>query len=141
MAYNVSRLTKKNSARFTITGRDTRACKLVFDSPISDFTVHGSGDHRDRRFPDVRQSGGSREIRLWSRTWDRAWVVDVDWEGQGDQQGDKVGMTGRAVCLWSDDNQVGVIPALDEIRHFAPGWVAVTKAGDGLFEGYKRFKL
>ena len=137
--YNVSRVSKENSARFTIMGRDTRACKLTFESPISDFTVRGSGPN-DKRFPAVPE-GGSKEIRLWSRTWNRAWVVDVHWEGQGDQEGAIVDLEGKVVCLWSDDNKEGVIPALDELRHFAPEWVAVTKAGDGLVEGYKRFKI
>lgn len=137
--YNVTRVSGKNSARFTVMGRETRACKLIFDSPVSDFAVHGSASN-DKRFPVVPE-GGSKEIRLWSRTWNRAWVVDVEWEGQGDQEGEVVDLEGKVVCLWSDDNREGVIPALDELRHFAPGWVAVTKAGDGLVEGYKKFKL
>ena len=137
--YNVSRVARENSARFTIMGRNTRACKLTFDSPISDFTVRGSAPN-DKRFPTVPE-GGSKEIRLWSRTWNRAWVVDVKWEGQGDQEGEIVELAGKVVCLWSDDNKEGVIPALDEVRHFAPEWVAVTKAGDGLVEGYKKFKV
>jgi Peptidase family M28 len=137
--YNVSRVPKENSARFTIMGRDTRACKLTFDSPISDFTVRGSAPN-DKRFPIVPE-GGSKEIRLWSRTWNRAWVVDVKWEGQGDQEGEIVDIAGKVVCLWSDDNKEDVIPALDELRHFAPEWVAVTKAGDGLVEGYKKFAV
>jgi Peptidase family M28 len=137
--HNVTRVPGQNSARFTITGRDTRACKLTFASPVSDFAVRGSAPN-DKRFPNVPE-GGSKEIRLWSRTWNRAWVVDVQWEGQGDQKGEVVDLEGKAVCLWSDDNNEGVIPALDELRHFAPGWVAVTKAGDGLVEGYKRFKI
>jgi Peptidase family M28 len=137
--YNVTRLPKRNSARFTVMGRETRACKLTFDRPISGFTVHGSAPN-DKRFPPVPE-GGSKEVRLWSRTWNRAWVVDVEWEGQGNQEGEIVDMEGKVVCLWSDDNKEGVIPALDELRHFAPGWVAVTKAGDGLVEGYKKFMI
>lgn len=137
--YNVSRVPKENSARFTIMGRNTRACKLTFDSPITHFTVRGSASN-DKRFPVVPE-GGSKEIRLWSRTWGRAWVVDVKWEGQDDREGELVDIGGKVVCLWSDDNREGVIPALDELRHFAPGWTAVTKAGDGLVEGYKKFKI
>ncbi|ERF72867.1 hypothetical protein EPUS_08480 [Endocarpon pusillum Z07020] len=137
--YNVTRVSSKNSARFTVMGRESRACKLTFDSPIHNFMVHGSAP-TDRRFPIVPE-GGSKEIRLWSRTWNRAWVVDVEWEGPADQESEIVDLEGKVVCLWSDDNREGVIPALDEVRHFAPGWVAVTKAGDGLVEGYKKFKI
>jgi hypothetical protein len=50
-------------------------------------------------------------------------------------------MTGKVMCLWSDVNQVGLIPAFDEAVHYAPEWVAVTKASDGLVEGYKAFKV
>jgi hypothetical protein len=65
--------------------------------------------------------------------------VDVEWlVGDGEQLGDE-GMEGKVVCLWSDDNVEGVIPALDEIRRFAPDWSAVSKAQDGLVEGFKRF--
>lgn len=48
-------------------------------------------------------------------------------------------MDGRVVCLWSDNNEPGLIPALDEIRHYAPDWVAISKLGDGLVEGSKAF--
>jgi len=41
--------------------------------------------------------------------------------------------------MWSDANQEGVIPALDEARKFLPVWTAVTKFADGLVEGGKRF--
>ena len=163
------RTRKANSARFTLSGRNTRACKLVVDRPalISNFHVHGSGPN-DKRFPPVpsEEEGGTREIRLWSRTWDRAWVVDVEWEyldedyyayvdGQADGDDGKLessseaklkpkpepGLTGNVICLWSDENHEGVIPALDEVRHFAPLWTTVTKAEDGLVEGRKRFEI
>jgi Peptidase family M28 len=133
--YNVSRIDLdglKSLSRFMLYGRDTRACKLVFDSPVSDFHVHGAAPV-DKRFPPVPQSG-SKEIRLWSRTWDRIWTVDVQWEGTSD-------LTGKVVCLWSDVNEAGVIPAFDEARHFVPEWIAVTKAGDGLVEGFRRFSV
>jgi hypothetical protein len=48
-------------------------------------------------------------------------------------------MEGKVVCLWSDTNREGIIPALDEARKFLPVWTAVTKLGDGLVEGEKRF--
>jgi hypothetical protein len=122
-------------ARFTVEGRDTRACKLVFDAPIQKFSVMGMGP-TDDRFPSVPQ-GGSKEIRLWSRNWNNTWTVDVRWNNEKLSDG----MSGKVVCLWSDVNQRGVIPAWDEAQHYTPEWVAMTKAGDGLLEGYKRFKV
>jgi hypothetical protein len=137
LTYNISRSADANTARFMVSGRNTRACKILFDSPISNLHVHGAGPN-DKRFPPVPEAG-SKEIRLWSRTWNRTWTVDVEWEGQGANEGLKTGMEGKVVCMWSDANQEGIIPALDEARKFLPVWAAVTKLGDGLVEGGKRF--
>jgi hypothetical protein len=43
-------------------------------------------------------------------------------------------------CMWSDVNQPGVIPALDEIWRFEPVWSVVSKGGDGLVEGWRDWK-
>ena len=154
LSFSVLRLSNdSNSAHFRVRGRDTRACKLQFDDPIWDFRVRGAG--KDERFKRVSEHG-SKEIRLWSRTWDREWEGDVWWGKEPKekrdeqsilQEGDDAGLesttslNGRVVCLWSDDNRRGVIPALDEIRRFAPAWVAVTKNADGLVEGSKAFSV
>ncbi len=124
----------KTEAQFYVTGLQTRACKLVFNRPISDFSVAGAGD--DKRFKHVSDSG-SRELRLWSRTWDRGWNVTVKWDAGGDDEGD--GLDGRVVCLWSDANDSGTIPALDEAWRFAPTWVAIANNQNGLVEGSKAF--
>lgn len=138
LSFNVMRSPNRTEAHFRLWGRDTRACKIQFDRPISDFRVDGGADdERFRRVPD----GGSREIRLWSRTWEKPWSVTVRWRADRDDKRRVTGLDGRVVCLWSDDNETGVIPALDEIRHFAPDWVAITKKGDGLVEGSKSFLL
>ncbi|KAL2223034.1 hypothetical protein M432DRAFT_597109 [Thermoascus aurantiacus ATCC 26904] len=130
VSFNVSHTVGKNQARFEISGKNTRACKLLFDSPISDFSVAGSA--LDGRFPHISPEG-SKEIRLWSRTWENTWTVDVQWPRDG--------LSGKVVCLWSDNNQAGVIPALDEIRQYAPDWVAVSKLSDGLVEGIRSFTI
>ena len=132
LTYNMSSLSA-TSARFVIkSGLNSRACKLLFPTshPIKSVNVKGASEP-DERFPTIPY-GGSREVRLWSRTWNRTWTVDVGWGGKG-------GFDGRVVCLWSDVNQVGVIPAYDEAMHYVPEWVAMTKAGDGLVEGWKQF--
>ncbi|KAL6713277.1 hypothetical protein ACLMJK_008742 [Lecanora helva] len=125
----------RTEAHFYVSGRETRACKIVFNRPISDFSVDGADD--SGRFEKVSEHG-SKELRLWSRTWDRGWNVKVKWEADGEGDGG-IGMDGRVVCLWSDANDMGTIPALDEIRRFAPIWVAVTKSQDALVEGSKAF--
>ena len=133
LTFHIFRAPNSTEARIRLWGRNTRACKIQFNQPISDFRVEGAGD--DKRFQRVPEEG-SKEIRLWSRTWEKEWTVKVKWQPQ---PGNGYGIDGRVVCLWSDDNETGVIPALDEIRHFAPDWVAVTKNGDGLVEGSKAF--
>ncbi|KAL3415125.1 hypothetical protein V8F44DRAFT_632151 [Aspergillus fumigatus] len=100
-------------AQLSISGRNTRACKVVFDRPVLDFQVADSA--YDPRFP--------HEIRLWSREWGHTWT-ETDEKGPG--------LSGRVVCLWSDGNSAGVIPALDEVRR---------KLSDGLVEGSRRFEV
>lgn len=153
LSFNVTRVNASdsdNKARFVVSGKNTRACKLTFETPIAAFHVDGQAS-KDKRFSPVPEDGSS-EIRLWSRTWDRTWTVDVSWDNpspdpspelQDDDASMKANGTlqGTVVCLWSDANQNGLIPALDEAMHYVPDWVAVTKAGDGLVEGYKRFKI
>lgn len=136
LSFNVSRNVSTNEASFHLSGRNTRACKIVFNSPISDFSVDGSGE--DNRLKRVSEEG-SKEIRLWSRTWEKPWDVKVRWAVSEGKQAGEEGLDGRVVCLWSDENETGIIPALDEVRHFAPEWVAVTKADVGLVEGSKAF--
>lgn len=138
LSLNVIRSPNRTEAHFRLWGHDTRACKIQFDRPISDFSVKDAGD--DKRFQKVSESG-SKEIRLWSRTWEKPWSVTVRWKTGGDEKNRGKGLDGKVVCLWSDDNETGVIPALDEVRHYAPDWVAISKLGDGLVEGSKSFSV
>jgi len=135
LTFNATRFPDNaTAARFYISGRESRACKIVFNRPITDFSVEGAGE--DKRFLKTSELG-SKELRLWSRTWSRGWNVSVRWDAG--QEGEGEGLDGRVVCLWSDANERGLIPALDEVWRFAPVWVAVTKNQDGLVEGSKAF--
>jgi hypothetical protein len=107
----------------------------VFDSPIRKFRVKGQGPV-DERLLTVPQ-GGSKEIRLWSRTWDRTWTVDVRW----DHKVNDPKLNGTVICEWSDVNQKGLVPAYDEALHFLPEWAAITKAADGLVEVHEHFSV
>jgi hypothetical protein len=138
--YNVTRVknstSKMNEAVFRLSGKNTRACRLLFDRYITDFNVTGFGS--DPRFPRVG-SKGCKEIRLWNRQWGGEWEVNVQWEKGNEEQGD--GLDGKIVCLWSDANEVGTIPAWDEVLRFMPRWSVATKLSDGLVEGSKSFKV
>ena len=139
LAFNASRAPDGSpSARLRVSGRKTRACKILFNRPLAHFDVAGAGADARPRFRKVSEHGAS-ELRWWTRTWEKELDVTVRWDaGDGDEEaGD--GLDGRVVCLWSDANEPGVIPALDEARRFAPIWVAIANNGQGLVEGSKAF--
>lgn len=129
--FNITHDVTHKSANIVLYGKNTRSCRLHFDSPVSKFEVQGS-DY-DPRIPPA-SAQGTTEIRLWSREWERPWNVTFAWE-------DQAGIDGKVVCLWNDEDGQRRIPALEEIRRFAPDWVAVTKASDGLVQGSKAFSI
>ena len=117
---------------------------MHFDKPITQFQVAGSAI--DSRFPsnpslEDGTEDGVREIRLWSRTWENQWVVDVEWASGEDINDEKDTLTGKATCLWSDANTQGAIPALDEVIQYSPDWVAITKLDAGLVKGSRSFEV
>jgi len=134
VSFNVTRaVNSSQQARFKISGKNTRACRLLFDRPIEDFNVTGYAT--DPRFPRVAKHG-CRSIRLWSRQWDPSWEVNVAWDNEGGR-----GLDGKVVCLWSDANNPTTIPAFTEVQRFMPVWSIATKLSDGLVEGSKTFKV
>ncbi|EGC40992.1 peptidase family M28 family [Histoplasma capsulatum var. duboisii H88] len=149
ITYNITKTVGKNKARIEISGRNTRACKLKFDRAVANFQVSGSAV--DHRMPPTSRQGVA-EIRLWSRTWENTWVVDINWHESADESDDDDDddekhdapqnvLSGKAICMWSDGNQPGVIPALDEVRLYAPSWIAISKAADGLVEASHSFTI
>ena len=129
LSFNVSSV--NNTASFSIQGRNTKACRLIFDNFVSDLSIEEAAS--DPRYDPVSEKGIA-QIRLASRTWDKMFHVNVTWADQ-----EAKNQTGRIMCMWSDANQRGTIPAFDEARRFAPVWTAVIKADDGLVEGWKDF--
>ncbi|KAJ5279094.1 hypothetical protein N7478_004466 [Penicillium angulare] len=133
----------QSSVRFEISGQNTRSCRIIMDDHrITNFSVIGGSAH-DKRF--IKNSrDGIKEIRLWSRSWQNKWTVDVDFAEPEDDTsfiGESTSIKGRVSCIWSDNNTPGLIPALDELKHYAPSWAAITKLSDGLVEGYRYFEL
>lgn len=133
--YTVKRVKNDTAAVFKVSAANTKACRIEFARPIS--AVNVTGSDVDPRLAPIGEHG-AKEIRLWHREWDKPWEVAVRWSKSNDENvGD--GMEGKVVCLWSDANTPGVIPALDEIWRFAPAWSVVSKGTDGLVEGSKAF--
>lgn len=130
LSYNIT--SHKNSAQISLRGRNTKACRLHFDTPIS--SLHISDAATDPRYKTVGENGSS-QIRLFSRSWDKTFHVNVTWDG------DAKGQTGKVACIWSDANLFGTIPAYDELVRFMPVWSAATKAADGLVEGWKGWEI
>jgi len=132
-----------NEAKIKIVGENTRACKILFDNPITSYNVQGAAPHDDR-FPRISKDG-AKELRLWHREWSKPWTVNVKWPVDAGNKSRVVAarqaFQGRAVCLWSDANKPGVIPALDEVRHYMPSWAIVSKFSDGLVEASTSFSV
>lgn len=130
--FSIQKQNSTNKATIRVLGHNTRACRIVFNSPISDLAVTGAVS--DSRFDAVGETG-SREVRLWHREWSQPWDVGVTWNAK-----DQPKLSGRIVCLWSDAN-TGDIPAFDELQHYLPVWAIPSKISDGLVEGFKHFEI
>ena len=133
ISFNVTRSEEGKKYHFQISGQNTRSCRIFFDKPVSDYFVIGSALD-NLRFPRTLPESGGEELRLWSREWGHVWHVVVG-------SGSDAKLTGRVSCLWSDNNHDGIIPALDEVRRYAPVWAAVSKLADGLVEVSRRFEV
>lgn len=88
--------------------------------------AHGHGDGRDGRH-------GDGELRR-RRAEEAAAAAAAAAAASG-------ALKGAVVCIWSDANVPGTVPALDEALAFAPAWAAVTKMSEGLVEGRKAFEV
>lgn len=131
--YSISRNNSANEASIRVHGQNTRGCRILFDTPVSDLAVDGAVSD-DPRFNATGEQG-TRELRLWHREWSQPWNVNVAWKGDTNSS-----LSGKVVCLWSDAN-ADDIPAFNEVQHFLPLWAIATKFGDGLVEGSKGFKV
>lgn len=121
------------SATITVQGRNTRSCRMYFDAPIFGYNVRqttiprfseslaqskGDTSHRENQklLVDVPKNGGMqegyevgpkgiKEVRLWSRTWDKEFKVDVTWRSPteaGESNSSAKHMQGRIACEWAE---------------------------------------
>ncbi|CAE6471379.1 unnamed protein product [Rhizoctonia solani] len=120
----------RNVAHFEIQGRNTRSCRIYSDEPMKSVRVEG-GHWENGSQPD----GEFKEIRLWSREWDKTFRVSVAWPSNN-----RTSRTGKIACEWAEWD-LGKIPAMDELRTFLPPWTVVSKLADGLVEGTREFKV
>lgn len=104
----------------SISGTQTRACRLYFDAPVSAASVRNATGEIQKEFPVDVDGDGITEVRLWSRSWGKVFEVSVAWDVQS---GDEKGLRGRAACEWAEE---GVIPAMEEVVSFLPKWARVN---------------
>ncbi|KAJ6258334.1 Vacuolar membrane protein [Drechslerella dactyloides] len=133
----IANATDSSSARHVrlhITPRNSRACRLLFDRKVAGVTITDpTGVGKTTPHGDIAE--GVDHLRLWSREWERGWIVDAF-----ETENVKKALTGRVECLWSDANNAeSEIPALDEVKRFLPRWAVVSKLEDGLVVGEKRW--
>jgi hypothetical protein len=152
-------------ARLEISASNTKACFVEFATPISALKVHGSSAWDDRF--GVLPESGIKTLKLWHREWNKTWVVDVEWNGQLEENDGNIfdgqsggkrrkmmgngelktrnrhsnGLHGTVACMWSDANEPSSIPALEEALQYAPVWATVSKLSEGLVEGRKVFSV
>lgn len=164
---NITR-TGWGSANISIHGRNTRNCRIYFDSPdesgvkVWKYTVAGGAEGSERWYSRFSWEG-LRDLRLWSRTWDRTWDIQVHWKlsipysawpGDEEDSPNNGDLTGKIACQWAeyasgmggsggeiDDDERAQIPAFEEVLRFLPEWAAVTKLDDGLVEAWVPFTI
>ena len=143
LTVNTSRSTNSTTAHISVKGTNTRSCRLYFDNTsIMSYHVHGTSSTMRSGY-ELPEKGVS-QIRLWSRTWDREFKVDLDLASEGATQSSKV--DARVACDWVEHQSAtagikgsgGAIPALEEALSFLPRWAVLTKKTDGLVEAWGR---
>ncbi|KAJ4263005.1 hypothetical protein NW762_006618 [Fusarium torreyae] len=132
-------------ARLRIDAVDSRLCYVRTSRPIFGFTIDGAGprDPRFGKFP----SEGFDSVQLWRRDRDVPWTLNLYLNERNtlattesvDQEADRLEVI--VTCAWSDANEPGTIPALDELLRYMPTWAALTKKGPGLVEVRKTHKV
>lgn len=147
-----------------VKGTNTRGCRLYFDRPVKYYKIHDiesdganvtAASASGEFLPGYEvPEGGVKEVRLWSREWDRGFLVEVGWDEDaesGDASANET-LEGHAACEWAEyasaseggsspAGRTGLIPALEEVKAFLPLWAQPTKLTDGLVEARTRFAL
>ncbi|KAG6844333.1 hypothetical protein H0H87_007691 [Tephrocybe sp. NHM501043] len=139
----------ENTTRIWLHGTNTRACRVYFDNAkVARWSVIGGTPGVQKGYENFEtvKGKGLTELRFWSRTWDREFVLDIAFLGTPHK------VKGRVACEWAeyesgrvglnDINAVGsTIPAYEEALRFFPRWAALTKLQDGLVEVWSAFEM
>lgn len=140
--------------KVTLGGKNTRGCRVYFDedgAKVKTWRVAGGTG-----VGTAEDESGIRMVKLWSRTWGREFVLDLEVEA-----GKK--LRGKVACEWveyesgltgvpyagGEVNGAGIIrastlprlPAYEEAFSFLPRWAVTTKGADGLAEVSTSFSI
>jgi hypothetical protein len=148
-------------ATLSIDAKESKMCYLTFKKSVTKVSI-GGGAQWTERFGSY-PSDGLCQFKLWRRDWNHRWTVDIEWsdedafppresEKKANAEDDNslgnhelkvrdITKDGYIVCVWSDANKRGTIPALDECWQYAPLWAGITKTNEGLVEVKKSFTL
>jgi hypothetical protein len=149
--------------RLEVEGKNARSCRVYFDK-MQIVQVSLKGDNPLLTL-SPREDGG--KLKYWNREWEKRFTIEVDIDGfdrpnntapenHANQNNDALQtLRGRVACEWVEyeSGMVGLdpsrskepgylnpkIPALEEIFRFLPQWAIVSKAADGLVEGWSEF--
>ncbi|KAG6891386.1 hypothetical protein C0992_007609 [Termitomyces sp. T32_za158] len=140
-------ISSPTSRRIWLRGINTRACRVYFDNAkMAKWSVLGGKPGAQSGYDLFETKGGKelKELRVWSRTWDREFVIDVTFIETPQK------VQGRVACEWSEyeSGRVGLydgieskIPAYEETLRFFPRWATLTKLTDGLVEVWSAFEV
>lgn len=128
ISYNVS-LVAPGTALIKLRGRNTRACRIYFDKPVASVRVKNTTGEVQKSYPFPQD--GIRQLRLWSRTWDKEFVVTANWVGEES-------LSGMLGCGWAESQEIA---AFNEVSGFLPSWVIATKQDDALLEATATFRV
>ncbi|KAL1974038.1 hypothetical protein VTN31DRAFT_5598 [Thermomyces dupontii] len=146
--YNATRLedtATHHRARIYLGALSSRACAVSFSKPLANYRIPGSAVDETRfpTLPPADHAAPLQEVRLFSRTWNKTFTVEFEWTKEDDSSSSSTSshMTGTVTCFWDDFNDANAIPALRELKRYAPDWVAVSKLGVGLVRGHRNFTV
>ncbi|KIJ55609.1 hypothetical protein M422DRAFT_151554 [Sphaerobolus stellatus SS14] len=128
ISFNAS-LAAPGTALIKLQGRNTRGCRIYFDRPVSTVRLENSTGAVQKLYPFPQD--GINLLKLWSREWDKEFVVTANWIGGQN-------LTGKVACGWAEG---GGMSALDEVSGFLPAWAIVSKFDDALVEAIHTFSV
>ena len=105
--------TGTTSGRVRVKAKNSRVCRLYFDTPVEKYDVH----RVDNPSLHARGSSGTsltqkafksapapivKELRLSTRTWEQELAVDLSWAPAVNATNGKTPLRGRVACQWAE---------------------------------------